>query len=101
MNDTKASLKAFQLKGSVLTITVLELLKADMSAISCGVPINFVVINKSELDPPYPWNVRCAFASVFPPTYYHWGYFIIDVGFFYALLLCAWSLVKKNNIATV
>ena len=33
MNDTKANLKAFQLKGSVLTITVLELLKADMSAI--------------------------------------------------------------------
>jgi len=33
MNDTKPNLKAFQLKGSVLTITVLELLKADMSAI--------------------------------------------------------------------
>jgi septum site-determining protein MinC len=33
MNDTKANLRAFQLKGSVLTLTVLELLKADMSAI--------------------------------------------------------------------
>ena len=33
MNDTKANLKAFQLKGSVLTLTVLELLKADMPAI--------------------------------------------------------------------
>jgi septum site-determining protein MinC len=34
MNDTKANLKAFQLKGSVLTLTVLELLKADMPAIN-------------------------------------------------------------------
>jgi septum site-determining protein MinC len=35
MNDTtKAQLRAFQLKGSLLTLTVLELLRADMSAIS-------------------------------------------------------------------
>lgn len=34
MNDTKANLRAFQLKGSVLTLTVLELLKADMPAIN-------------------------------------------------------------------
>ena len=34
MNDTiKAQLRAFQLKGSLLTLTVLELLRADTSSI--------------------------------------------------------------------
>lgn len=34
MNNTKANLRAFQLKGSLLTLTVLQLLKTDLPSIS-------------------------------------------------------------------
>ena len=57
--------------------------KADLYALPCGFPLSYVEVDQSNLDPPYPWPVRCNLSG----TEYYLQYFILDVAFFLALLI--------------
>lgn len=74
--------------------------KEDMSALSCGWPITFIVNDQSYRDPPFPWKLSCLGGE--------WSYsvkqsfslpqFIIDILVFYALIVFLWSAyVAINN----
>ena len=74
--------------------------KADLSAVSCGWPLQFIVQDQSRYDPPYPWTVRCGlpFSLEDPIRFFHWPQFIIDVLAFYAFIVFLWSAyVAINN----
>lgn len=74
--------------------------KADLGAVSCGWPLQFVVQDQSRKDPPYPWTVRCGLPVSLedPIRFFHWPQFIIDALVFYALIVFLWgAYVVVNN----
>lgn len=76
--------------------------KADLGAVSCGWPLQFVVQDQSRIDPPYPWTVRCGlpFSLEYPIRFFYWSQFIIDVMAFYSIIVFLWSayIVMKNKM---
>lgn len=87
----------------VLVITVFQKIEvfehSDLNAVSCGWPMKFVVQDESWRDPPFPWKVPCGFYGE-DTTAFHVPQFILDVGFFYVLLVLIWEgcgIVKKKK----
>lgn len=76
--------------------------KEDLSALSCGWPLTFIINDLSYRDPPFPWKMSCLGGE--------WSYavkksfslqpFIIDVLVFYALIVFLWGVyvVVKNKM---
>lgn len=63
------------------TVTVYS--KSDQYAVPCGFPLTFVELDQSNLDPPYPWPAECTFLG----TTYSAQYLLLDMVFFYSILL--------------
>src|SRR6266571_6239564 len=70
--------------------------RADLANVMCGLPIPFAEFSHSDLDPPsYPRTItrnQTAWGN-FPTV--DWGYFLIDVGLVYGLLLLSWWILRK------
>lgn len=73
--------------------------KTDLSEVSCGWPLQFIVQDQSRKDPPYPWTVRCGlpFSLEDPIRFFYWPQFIIDILAFYAFIIFLWyGMIKKR-----
>ena len=76
-------------------VDVFKSKKADLVSVPCGWPFAFINQNLSGYDPPYSYKVRCSFISLENPTKYYWQYFIVDVAFFYVILISLLYIVSK------
>lgn len=93
----------FALAGFIVTSTALKSVEvfvhSDLNAISCGWPLNFITQDQGWRDPPYPWKVPCLASPLENPTKFYWPQFIINVVFFYLLVLVLFyggSLIAKK-----
>ena len=75
--------------------------KEDLSAVSCGWPLKFMVNDLSYRDPPFPWKISCLAGEWGDPTKeFNWQYFILDAAFFYLLILALYhgkDLILKKK----
>lgn len=66
--------------------------KEDMSALSCGWPLTFMVNDLSYRDPPFPWKMSCLDGEYGDYGSFSLLPFIINVIVFYALIVFLWSV---------
>jgi len=66
----------------------------ELSHISCGWPIPFLVSDQSWRDPPLPWDVSCADAGWDDARMFSWSAFIVDMAFFFVVMVGLWWCLR-------
>ena len=71
--------------------------KEDLSTISCGWPLKFVVSDQSWRDPPYPWMALCMGGDWDDPRTILWPQLAVNVGVFYLVGLVLMTVGKGTR----